>query len=225
MDRPFAFLLDVYYEWILEKTSPKENSKDNIEYYPKYWSFDFGRQWTMRWYRDLIELTGITPEEELVSVKPARKIPASYHIYDDEFDSVRTALEAASALNKNTLKSNGYNSLVKAENSCLERLQSSYDTTEINNYRIAESECRLPKQLYYRDITATVAKWRTEALKCLASHSMETGDGNREAFDKCVEDYAQVLVDRGTNPEKLDLWGKNYVELFVPGAIKKVPVE
>lgn len=225
MDRPFSFLLDVYYNWGLETTKPIELAADRFEYIPKYWSLIIGKYWTLYWYRDLALETGLSAKEELATVKPSKMIPASYHVYNDEFESVRKALEGAVALKRNSVKSQGYKELFEIERGCLERLSQTSDTTPSNYYDAQEQDCRLPKQLYFKDVDQTLDEWRTNTLECLTKHSAEYGDGNKQAFNECTENYAQILIDKGTNAEYLDKWGRHFMSLFVPGAIKKFRVD
>ena len=225
MDRPFSFLWDLQYNWSLEANTPLDLAAEKLEHIPRYWSSIIGKTLALYWYRNLAAETGLSTKDELVTVQPSQLIPASYHVYNGEFESVRKALEGTVALKKNSVKSEGYKTLFETERSCVDRLHQRIDTTPSEIYNIQLDDCKLPKKLYHRDVDQTLDDWRTITLECLTKHSAEYGDGNKQAFDECTQHYAEDLIKYGTNPELLNNWSRHFLGLFLAGAIKKVPVE
>jgi hypothetical protein len=220
MDRPFSLICDSYYKWILDQTNPYGAAELGLEHVPtNYWT-PWGRSVNLAWYRDLALQTELKAEEDLIQVKPAKPIPASFHSYQNELDGVRKAVEGVAALRHNYINTEGYKALEGAELNCFENMRKGIDFADSTKLSTKDSMCRLPKKLYHRDVNTKVEQWRGAAVSCLTRHSVEHGDGNRKSFEECLENYGQELIHNGTNRDNLNDWAQRYVKLFEPGAIK-----
>lgn len=215
MDRPMAYLFDLYYEWVLDSTNPKGAAEDGLVYFPRFYKQPFGMGWNLRWYRDLADRTGLTADEGLVTVSPAKMIPASYLSYNNELDSLRKIDEGVVALNENLTKVSNYKDLVYRERTCIEycRTKPSDDDYREDIER-CKAQCTLPRSLVHEDTKAKVENWRTDALRCLNQHSSENGDANASLFQECLNSYSDKLLRYGTNEENLNTWIQDYSKYF-----------
>ena len=215
MDRPFAVVLDNYYQWVLNKTNPPGSADEKLTYFPRFHRAPFGIQWNLNWYSTLADKTGLTAEEELKTILERRRIPASYSSYNNELDGIRQVIEGAEALTENLVKVENYKELVYKERTCLEycrsRLSKDDFREEINR---CEDNCVLPRSLVHEDVTAKLENWRTQAVSCMTSHSSEQGDGNNTKFNQCLVDYNDSLKTYGTSRENLNTWIQNYSKYF-----------
>lgn len=215
MDRPWAILCDLYYEWRLDQTNPWGASDEGLIHFPFLYRFPFGMGWNLSWYRDLADKTGISAEEGLIQVSPHKRIPASYHSYTDELDSIRKITEGAVALNENIAKVENYKDLQFKEMTCLEWCKAKPNEDEIREeVRLCQERCIVPRSLLHEDINAKLENWRTQAVKCLAEHSAEIGDGDSKKFSQCLNTFTDQLIQYGTKKDNLNAWIKNYSKYF-----------
>jgi hypothetical protein len=220
MDRPFALLCDWYYKWILDQTNPYGASDLGLEYVPTNQWTPWGPSINLAWYRDLALKTGLSSKPDLVKVNPARPIPASLHNYNNELDNVRKSAEGVSAFLENSVNIEGYEKLKAAELNCFENMRKGIDFKSRSKLALTDSKCRLPRRLYHDTTNNIVEDQRAKVVSCMTKHSVEHGDGDRQAFDACLEEYTQGLIKNGTSREALNKLAEAFVELFEPGAIE-----
>lgn len=222
MDRPFAYMFDKYYEWCLNTTNPKGENFENLTHFPIFVHMPFGMKWNLNWYSELAEKTGLGTDEEIMQVSKAKHVPASYSTYNNEYDNIRVISDGAVILPQNLSRVENYKDLVYREATCLDYCKTKPKDDDFREeFNTCEKLCVQPRSLLHEDVNAQMENWRTQAVNCLAKHSLDSGDGDEGKFNSCLQTYADQLITYGTSKENLNVWASNYAKFFTTENFQK----
>ena len=77
-------------------------------------------------------------------------------------------------------------------------------------------QCQHPMAKLAKDTDGMINQWRNTAIHCMNRHSVVHGDRDAEAFDQCLNDFYQSIMDHTSTDDKLCEWISGYEKLYHP---------
>ena len=186
-------------------TNPAGVLYANLTHFPRFRTWPFGMRWNLSWYSELADLTGL-PSEIPIGVAKPKSLPASFNTrYNNEFSSLHEVTERGLNYTDTISFSRTYKELVYLENRCIGYCKTTdgMNETYVHNAHCKE-DCMSHRKFAHEASKVYVKVAEKLAISCLRTHSLEEGDGNREAFDKCVESYNDALLDSSISDSILE---------------------
>ena len=76
--------------------------------------------------------------------------------------------------------------------------------------------CQRPMAILAKDTDRMINEWRNTSLACMTRHSVVHGDRDEEAFDQCLSDFYQSIMEHTSTDDKLCEWISGYESLYHP---------
>ena len=70
--------------------------------------------------------------------------------------------------------------------------------------------------LLAKDTDNMINEWRNTSIDCMTKHSVNNGDRDAEAFDQCLTDFYQKIMENTSTDDKLCTWIDGFETKFHP---------